>query len=67
MASIACIGCLARCRLITIPSTFAHQLISCDPLPQALLDCHVLDTPAERRYDAICRLLCSVFKVTEDS
>lgn len=31
---------------------------------QALLDCHVLDTPAERRYDAICRLLCSVFKAS---
>lgn len=34
------------------------------PASQALLGCHVLDTPAERRYDAICRLLCSVFKAS---
>lgn len=33
------------------------------PLPaQALLDCKVLDTPDELRFDAITRLLASVFK-----
>ncbi|PSC72507.1 plastid terminal oxidase isoform B [Micractinium conductrix] len=34
-----------------------------DALPTALVDCRVLDTPAERAYDAITQLLCFVFKV----
>ena len=31
---------------------------------QALLDCHILDTPRERRFDTITRLLTSIFKAS---
>ena len=45
------------------PANLQDRACHPHPLPvQALLDCHILDTPDERRFDAVTRLLASVFR-----